>query len=103
MVERYQTKSSFKKDLNQWMREQDWLISDDPEILRGDLDRATRLACYITGNKLVFYQALRRTRKFKLPEIGNSRAYCQGAGIERPFRRAFSPGQNRYARLPDDL
>jgi type I restriction-modification system DNA methylase subunit len=69
MLERYQTKPPFRKDLNQWMREQDWLISEDPELVRADLDRATRLACYITGNKLVFYQALRRTRKFKLPKL----------------------------------
>jgi hypothetical protein len=33
------------------------------------VDRATRLAAYITANKLVFYQALRRNRRFHLPKL----------------------------------
>jgi hypothetical protein len=88
-VERYQTKASFKKDLNQWMREQDWLISDDPEILQADLDRATRLACYITGNKLVFYQALRRTRKFKLPKLEIPAHVDKAQGLSALFGELF--------------
>lgn len=89
VAERYQTKASFKKDLNQWMREQDWLISDDLEILQVDLDRATRLACYITGNKLVFYQALRRTRKFKLPKLEIPAHVDQAQGLSALFGELF--------------
>lgn len=59
----------FKKQLDQWMRAQEWLLSEDEQVLRDNLDRATRLACYITANKLVFYQALRRNRRFKLPKL----------------------------------
>lgn len=89
VVERHQTKASFKKDLNQWMREQDWLISDDPELVQADLDRATRLACYITGNKLVFYQALRRTRKFKLPKLEIPAHVDQAQGLSALFGGLF--------------
>jgi type I restriction-modification system DNA methylase subunit len=67
-LERCRTNKKFKKDLDGWMRSQDWLLSDDEELLRDNVDRATRLACYITANKLVFYQALRRNRRFKLPK-----------------------------------
>jgi type I restriction-modification system DNA methylase subunit len=67
-LERCRTNKKFKKDLDGWMRSQDWLLSDDEELLRDNVDRATRLACYISANKLVFYQALRRNRRFKLPK-----------------------------------
>lgn len=63
------TNRSFKKHLDAWMKAQEWLLSDDQQLLRDNVDRATRLACYITSNKLVFYQALRRNRRFKLPKL----------------------------------
>ncbi|MBI5386057.1 MAG: N-6 DNA methylase [Verrucomicrobia bacterium] len=89
VLERYRTKPAFRKDLNQWMREQDWLISEDPEILSADLDRATRLACYITGNKLVFYQALRRTRRFKLPKLEIPEHLDKAEGLSTHFNELF--------------
>jgi type I restriction-modification system DNA methylase subunit len=67
--ERYQHNSKFKKELDGWMRAQEWLISDDEQSARENVDRAVRLGCYITANKLVFYQALRRSRRFKLPKL----------------------------------
>src|SRR6266542_2866199 len=51
------------------MKAQEWLLSDDEQLLRDNVDRAARLACYITSNKLVFYQALRRNRRFRLPKL----------------------------------
>jgi len=60
---------NFKKHLDAWMKAQEWLLSDDEQLLRENVDRATRLACYITSNKLVFYQALRRNRRFRLPKL----------------------------------
>ena len=51
------------------MKAQEWLLSDDDQRLRDNVDRATRLAAYITANKLVFYQALRRNRRFHLPKL----------------------------------
>jgi type I restriction-modification system DNA methylase subunit len=67
--ERYQHNSRFRKELDGWMRAQEWLISDDEQTARDNVDRAVRLGCYITANKLVFYQALRRSRRFKLPKL----------------------------------
>lgn len=89
VLERYQNKLPFRKDLNQWMREQDWLISENPEQIRADLDRATRLACYITGNKLVFYQALRRTRKFKLPKLEIPAHTSKAEALNAQFNELF--------------
>ncbi|MBI5388424.1 MAG: N-6 DNA methylase [Verrucomicrobia bacterium] len=68
-LDRYVTHRPFKQGLDTWMREQEWLLSDDDEMVRENVERAIRLACYITANKLVFYQALRRTRTFKLPKL----------------------------------
>jgi methylase of polypeptide subunit release factors len=69
VLEHYEHNRPFRKSLDGWMRDQEWLLSDDEEVVRENLDRATRLACYITANKLVFYQALRRTRRFKLDKL----------------------------------
>jgi hypothetical protein len=63
------TNKTFKKELDSWMKAQEWLLSDDEQQLRDNVDRATRLASYITANKLVFYQALRRNRRFHLPKL----------------------------------
>lgn len=63
------TNKTFKKQLDSWMKAQEWLLSDDEQQLRDNMDRATRLAAYITANKLVFYQALRRNRRFHLPKL----------------------------------
>ena len=63
------TNKTFKKQLDSWMKAQEWLLSDDEQLLRDNVDRATRLASYITANKLVFYQALRRNRRFNLPKL----------------------------------
>jgi hypothetical protein len=68
-LELCQTNKIFKKQLNSWMKAQEWLLSDDEQLLRDNIDRATRLASYITANKLVFYQALRRNRRFNLPKL----------------------------------
>ena len=68
-LELCQTNKPFKKQLNSWMKAQEWLLSDDEQLLRDNIDRATRLASYITANKLVFYQALRRNRRFNLPKL----------------------------------
>src|SRR5437667_3160001 len=68
-LELCRTNRSFKKHLDAWMKAQEWLLSEDEQLLRDNVDRATRLACYITSNKLVFYQALRRNRRFRLPKL----------------------------------
>ena len=62
-----------KVTLDTWMREeQGWTISDDPQDVRENLERAAKFTCYALVNKLVFYEALRRRygtiiKKLKVP------------------------------------
>jgi len=52
-------KSRFRSELDKWMREeQGWVIRDDPEGIRDNLQRASKFACYALVNKLVFHEAL---------------------------------------------
>jgi len=52
-------KPSFKVELDKWMREeQGWVIYDDPEGIRDNLERTSKFACYALVNKLVFHEAL---------------------------------------------
>ncbi len=52
-------KTRSKSELDAWMRsEWGWIIHDDPESIRGNLERAARFACYGLLIKLVFHEAL---------------------------------------------
>ncbi len=70
---RYLTDPQFTRQLDQWMREeQEWIVSKNEAIVRDNLDRAAKLACYVLANKIVFYKALRRRfsrmKAFRIPE-----------------------------------
>ena len=71
------------------MKAQEWLLSDDEQLLRDNVDRATRLASYITANKLVFYQALRRNRRFNLPKLEIPAHVDSGERLLNHFRGLF--------------
>ena len=64
----------FKSEFDRWMREeQGWVIYDDPEGIRDNLERASKFACFNLVNKLVFHEALlkrygRRLTKLAVPE-----------------------------------
>lgn len=64
----------FKSRLDQWMRdEQGWIISDEPEAVRDNLERAAKFACYALVNKLVFHEAMlkrygQRIKKITVPK-----------------------------------
>jgi len=88
-LELYQRNRSFKKGLDTWMREQEWLLSDDEVLVRDNLDRATRLACYISANKLVFYQALRRSKRFRLDRATIPDHTDTGERLSLHFRGLF--------------
>ncbi len=48
-----------KAELDRWMRDdQGWVIYDDAEGIRDNLERASKFACYALVNRLVFYEAL---------------------------------------------
>ncbi len=52
--------AQFKGRLDAWMVSQGWELSSQQEQLRQNLERASRLSCYILLTRLVFYQVLRR-------------------------------------------
>ena len=60
--------------IEKWMREdQGWTIYDDSALIRENLERASRFACYALVNKLVFHEALlkrygRRLKKLRVPD-----------------------------------
>ena len=54
------TDSGFKGRLNKWMLSQGWEPSSQPEQHQQNLERASRLSCYILMTRLVFYQVMRR-------------------------------------------
>jgi type I restriction-modification system DNA methylase subunit len=64
----YSEKPSFKRDLDQWMRDkQGWLLSEDEQVIRDNLERAAKFSCYVLVNKIVFHTALRR--KFRIGKV----------------------------------
>ena len=52
--------SELNDRLNRWMLSQGWELSTQPEQRRQNVERASRLSCYILLTRLVFYQVLRR-------------------------------------------
>ena len=54
---------SFKGDLEKWMLSQGWEPSSQQEQQRQNIERASRLSCYILVTRLVFYEVLRRRFK----------------------------------------
>ena len=59
--------SKLRDRLNLWMLSQGWELSSQPEQLRQNLGRASRLSCYILLTRLVFYQVLRRRFRLMSP------------------------------------
>lgn len=54
------TDFEFKARLNKWMLSQGWEPSSQQEQHQRNLERASRLSCYILMTRLVFYQVMRR-------------------------------------------
>ena len=61
------TNSDFKLRLCAWMLGQGWEPSDQTEQRKQNLERASRLSCYILVTRLVFYQVLRRRFRLMSP------------------------------------
>ena len=65
---RWHEDKAFRKDISGWMvNSQKWTIPKNEYDLADLLDRASKLACYILANKLIFYEALRH--RFPLTPI----------------------------------
>ena len=54
------TDSEFNDRLREWMLSQNWEPSSQAEEHKQNIERASRLSCYILLTRLVFYQVLRR-------------------------------------------
>lgn len=63
--ERYDRDMPFTREMDQWMRqEQEWVISHtDEQVKLENLERASKLSCYVLATKIIFYKALRRRFK----------------------------------------
>ncbi len=68
LEDRYE-KPKLKAELDQWMRTKGWLIVDDPEGVRDNLERAAKYACYAMVNKLVFHEALLKRYADKMERL----------------------------------
>lgn len=70
-LDRLYKNPSFKYELDKWMREeQGWVIYDDPDGIRDNLERASKFACYALVNKLVFHEALLKRYAPSMSKLG---------------------------------
>ena len=60
LLEQYRSDPDYRTKLNSWMLSQSWEPSSQSDQQRQNLERASRLSCYILVTRLVFYQVLRR-------------------------------------------
>jgi type I restriction-modification system DNA methylase subunit len=84
----------FKRQLDKWMRDtQGWLLSDDEEIIRENLDRAAKFTCYVLANRIVFHTALRR-KFIKLPKLRVPASIKTGAELSAQLRKHFEEAKH---------
>ena len=77
------TDSDFNHRLSSWMLSQGWEPSSQELQHRQNLERASRLSCYILLTRLVFYQVLRRRFRHMSPLTAD--------GIETPEHLRENP------------
>lgn len=81
-------RKSFKRQLDEWMRDkQGWLLADDEQVIRENLERAAKFSCYVLVNKIVFHTALRR--KFRLAKIRVPANISTGEELAAQLRKHF--------------
>ena len=78
------TDPDFRGQLDSWMLSQNWELSSQEEQYRQNIERASRLSCYILLTRLVFYQVLRR--RFKQM----SRLSIEGVDTSEDLREVFN-------------
>lgn len=75
LSERYDKNIPFTRELDKWMKEeQGWTISHtDEQIIRDNLERAAKYACYVLATKIIFYKALcLRFKQMRALKIGDN-------------------------------
>ncbi len=90
LSERYEKEKRFTAHLDKWMREdQGWIISHrDEALVRENLERAAKFACYVLANKIIFYKALRR-RFPKLPALRIPKEFETGQDMQVWLEQRF--------------
>lgn len=58
----------FKAELDAWMRDKlGFVLSEEPQTVRDNIERAAKSACYVLVNRLVFYEAMMKRYGRSLP------------------------------------
>jgi len=71
-----------KSQIDAWMRDElGMTITDDPDGVRDNLDRAARFACYGLVNRLVFYEALLKRYRRQMDPISIPADITTGEGL----------------------
>jgi hypothetical protein len=90
LVERYE-KARFKSNLDKWMREeQGWVISDDPNDIKNNLENTAKFTCYALVNKLVFYEALLKRHSTLLDRLEIPQHIQKGDALRLHLERYFA-------------
>ena len=114
VAERYYKKTAFRQSLRKWMVvDQGWSVTND--TVDEHLDRAAKLSCFVTANKLIFYNVLRKRFPLTPLALANPDAtirelkdYCKDRFDEairetKDYKTVFIEDQgNRLAFLSDD-
>jgi methylase of polypeptide subunit release factors len=88
LAARYQ-KPRLKAEIDQWMRDKGWLIVDDPEGVRDNLERAAKYACYALVNKLAFHEALLKRYAGKMAKLSAPEHLTQGEDLRLHLEAYF--------------
>ena len=99
------TDSELNGRLNSWMLSQGWELSSQQELRQQNLERASRLSCYILLTRLVFYQVMRRRFRpmsplslegvdtpEQLSEVLNAR-FGEAVRYSRDYETVFAPDE----------
>jgi hypothetical protein len=90
LAARYE-KKKFKAELDKWMRvDQGWVIFDDAEGIRDNLERASKFACYALVNKLVFYEALLKRHGTRMGKVAVPDHIDTGEGLRVHLESYFA-------------
>ena len=84
----------FKKDLDNWMRQEGWTILDDEEGIKDNLENASKYACYAIVNKLVFHEALLKRYGSKIDRLAVPEHIENGDQLRLHLESHFADAKN---------
>ena len=88
-LEKCYEQPKLKRDLDLWMKAKGWLIVDDPEGVRDNLERAAKYACYALVNKLVFHEALLKRYAGKMDRLSVQEHIDKGEDLRLGLAKFF--------------